>query len=76
MKGVDGEMEWKNELANTQAMKEIVEKVGKSIGQAIEEHPEKALGIVGVLGGLYLLKEKKISFKMKKGDTEIEFSSE
>lgn len=66
----------KNELMKADAMKEMAQKVGKGLAEAVEKHPDKALGIAGVLGGLYILKNKKITFKMKKGDSEVEFKSE
>lgn len=68
--------ELKPELSYSVQTKEFMEKVGKGLAVAIEKHPDRALIIAGSLGALYVLREKKISFKMKKGDIEVEFKSE
>jgi len=66
-------------ITNVEKMKEVnlvVNEVSKAFGDAIKKHPEKALGIGGVLAGLYILKNKKIKFKLKKSDIDIEFEAE
>ena len=66
-------------IPNVEKMKEVgvaVVEVGKALGDAIKKHPEKALGIGGVLGGLYILKHKKNKFKLKRPDLDIEFETE
>lgn len=66
-------------FSNVEKMKEVgvaLGEVGKAFGDAIRKNPEKALGIGGVLGGLYILKHKKIKFKLKRPDLDIEFETE
>ncbi|TYS87713.1 hypothetical protein [Rossellomorea aquimaris] len=66
-------------FSNGEKMKEVgasVTEVGKAFGDAIRKHPEKAIGIGGVLGGIYILKNKKIKFKLKRQDLDIEFEAE
>ncbi|WP_440969655.1 hypothetical protein ACSS6N_15115 [Peribacillus frigoritolerans] len=64
-------------IPNVEKMKEVgVAEVSKAFGDAIRKHPEKALGIGVVLGGLYILKHKKIKFKLKRPDLDIEFETE
>ncbi|MBV7505639.1 hypothetical protein KW850_10265 [Bacillus sp. sid0103] len=53
-----------------------VGEVGKAFGDAIKKHPEMALGIGGILGGLYILKNKKVKFKLKRPNLDIEFETE
>lgn len=53
-----------------------VSEASKAFGDAIRKHPEMALGIGGVLGGLYILKNKKIKFKLKRPNLDIEFETE
>ena len=68
-----------NLLPNADTAKEVGEalvEVGKAMGDAIREHPVKALGIGGVLGGLYLLKDRKFKLKLKRPDLDIEFEAE
>ncbi|MDM5191356.1 hypothetical protein QUF93_01410 [Bacillus hominis] len=65
-------------ISNVEKMKEVrvaVDEVGKALGDAIRKHPEKALAIGGVLGGLYILRHKKIKFKLK-DLKDIEFETE
>lgn len=57
-------------------MKEVGIEVGKALGDAIRKHPKESLGIVFVLGSLYILKDKKIKFKFKMQDSDIEFEAE
>jgi len=61
---------------NVEKMKEVGVEVGKAFGDAIRKHPEKALGIGGGLGVIYILKHKKIKFKLKRPDLDIEFETE
>ena len=68
--------ELKPEISYTVQTKDFMEKVGKGLAIAIEKHPDRALIIAGSIGVLYVLKDKRISFKMKKGDMEVEFKSE
>ncbi len=64
-------------IPNVEKMKEVgVAEVGKAFGDAIRKHPEKALVIGGGLVGLYFLKHKKIKFKLKRPDLDIEFETE
>ncbi|MBU8769378.1 hypothetical protein [Cytobacillus oceanisediminis] len=60
-------------ILNAEKMKEVgvtVGEVGKALGDGIRKHPEKALGTGGVLG------YKKIKFKLKRPDLDIEFETE
>lgn len=57
-------------------MKDAGIEVGKAFGDAIRKHPKESLGIGLVLGGLYILKDKKIKFKFKRQDLDIEFETE
>ncbi|WP_172372283.1 hypothetical protein [Sporosarcina jiandibaonis] len=59
-------------IPNLDKMKEV----GEAFGDAIRKHPDRALVIGGVLGGLYILKHKKIKFKLKRPDLDIEFETE
>jgi len=64
---------------NIEKMKEVgvaVGEVSKAFGDAIRKHPKEALGVGGVLGGLYILKHKKFKFKLKRPDLDIEFETE
>ncbi|MCP1190824.1 hypothetical protein NKR17_17400 [Priestia flexa] len=66
-------------IPNVEKVKEVGEavgEIGKALGDAIIKHPEKAIGITGVLGGLYILKHKKFKFKLKRPDLDIEFETE
>lgn len=53
-----------------------VKDVSEAFGDAIKKHPEKALIAGSIICGLYLLKDKKIKFKLKKSDLDIEFETE
>lgn len=57
-------------------MKEMSIEVGKALGDAIRKHPKESLGIGLALGGLYILKDKKIKLKIKRRDLDIEFETE
>ncbi|WP_416147915.1 hypothetical protein ACM26V_16920 [Salipaludibacillus sp. HK11] len=63
-------------LRNVENMKEVGVAVGIALGDAIRKHPKEALVIGGVLGGLYTLRNKKIKFKLKRPDLDIEFETE
>ncbi|WP_373894675.1 hypothetical protein [Virgibacillus sp. CBA3643] len=60
----------------TEKMKEVSIEVGKALGDAIRKHPKESLGIGLALGGLYILKDKKIKLKFKRGDLDFEFETE
>lgn len=57
-------------------MMEVGEEISKALGDAIRKHPKESLGVGLVLGSLYILKDKKIKFKFKKQDVDIEFETE
>ena len=57
-------------------MKEAGIEVGKALGDAIRKHPKESLGRGLVLGSLYILKDKKIKFKFKSQDIDMEFETE
>ena len=70
---------------NIQRLPDIVEKkegiavlseLSEALKEAIKKHPEKALFIAGILGGLYVLKDKNFKFYLKKSDIEIKFEAE
>lgn len=61
---------------NMEEFKGAANEVSKAFGDAIRRHPERALGIGGGLVGLYILKNKKIKLKLKKGDLDFEFETE
>ncbi|PFJ07592.1 hypothetical protein COI88_02070 [Bacillus cereus] len=64
-------------IPNVEMMKELGgAEVGKAFGDAIRKHPEKALVMGVVLVGLYFLKDKKIKFKLKRPDLDIELETE
>jgi len=66
-------------IPNVEKMKEVgvaAAEVSKAFGDAIRKHPKEALSIGAVLGGLYILKNKKIKFKLKRPDLDIEFETE
>lgn len=50
--------------------------IGKALGDAIRKHPKESLGVALVIGSLYILKDKKIKFKFKRQDVDIEFETE
>lgn len=57
-------------------MIDVGETVGKGLGEAIKKNPKESLAIALVLGSLYILKDKKIKFKLKRKDVDIEFETE
>ncbi|WP_224925843.1 hypothetical protein [Bacillus pumilus] len=66
-------------IPNVEKIKEVGEaatEVGKAFGDAIRKSPKEALSVGLVLGGLYILKNKKIKFKLKRKDLDIEFETE
>lgn len=63
-------------LENMEEFKEVANEVSKAFGDSIRKHPERALSLGGGLVGLYILKNKKIKFKLKKGDLDVEFETE
>ena len=63
-------------LENIEEFKEVANEVSKAFGDSIRKHPERALSIGGGLAALYIIKNKKIKLKLKKGDLDIEFETE
>ena len=63
-------------IPNVEKMKELGVGVAEAFGDAIRKHPKEALIMGSVLGGLYILKNKKIKFKLKRPDLDIEFETE
>jgi len=56
--------------------KEKMKDVSVALGQAIQKYPKQSLAAVAVLGGLYILKDKKIKFKFKSKNHDIQFETE
>lgn len=63
-------------LYNAEIMREVGGDLAEALKDAIKEHPEKALLIGGGLGLFYMLRNKKLKLKYKRGDTEFEFGAE
>ncbi|MEK4091400.1 hypothetical protein [Viridibacillus sp. FSL H8-0110] len=65
----------KNAETSIKAILESKE-LSSAVAETIRENKGKIVGGALGLGALYILKDKKIKFKMKDGDKEIEFESE
>jgi hypothetical protein len=63
-------------IPNVEMMKDVGGAVAEAFAGAIKKHPKEAIIIGAVLGGLYILKDKKIKFKLKRPDLDIEFETE
>lgn len=67
-----------NKAIPVDKVREVSVEVGKALGDVIKKHPKESLVVCLFLGSLYILKDQKVKFKLKKNENgaEVEFETE